>query len=65
MGYRINTTYHYTEAEARAAQWLAIDSAIPGYSEVFGRGVAPCRVINPATKEEVDGWKSETEEYYG
>lgn len=65
MGHRTNTTYHYTEAEARDAQSRAIASGVPGYSEVYGKGVFPCRVINPATKEEADGWKSITEEYYG
>ena len=34
-----------------------------GYSEVYGRGVFPCKVFDPLTGEEVDGWKSVIEIY--
>ena len=49
-------------ASADAAQAV---KGTPGYSEVYGRGVFPCKVFDPLTSEEVDGWKSVIEIYYG
>ena len=63
MGHRIDKTYHLTLGEAHEAQRKA--SGIPGYSEVYPRGVFPCKVVHPETKETVDGWESVTETYYG
>lgn len=62
MGHRIEETFHMDRASADAAQAV---KGTPGYSEVYGRGVFPCKVFDPLTGEEVDGWKSVTEIYYG
>jgi hypothetical protein len=62
MGHRTDTTYHLSREEADAAQK---DRGTPGYSETYSKGVFPCKVIHPETKETVDGWKSVTETYYG
>ena len=62
MGHRTDETFHLDRADAEAAQQVR---GIFGYSEVYGRGVFPCKVFDPLTGEEVDGWKSVTEIYYG
>ena len=62
MGHRTDETFHLDRASADAAQAV---KGTPGYSETYGRGVFPCKVIRPETKEVVDGWKSVTETYYG
>lgn len=62
MGHRTDETYHLDRASADAAQ---AQKGTPGYSETYPRGVFPCKVIHPETKETVDGWKSVTETYYG
>lgn len=64
MGHRINETYHRTEAEAREAQAAAVGDD-GNYSETYAKGVFPCRLVNRATGEEYDGFKSVTETYYG
>lgn len=63
MGRRVEETFHVEQADAEAAQLR--EMGIPGYSEVYSRGVFPCKVKHPETGEEVDGWKSVTETYYG
>lgn len=63
MGHRRNTTYHRTKEEAEAAQAEAC--GLPGYSEVYKRGVEPCIIIDPETGRTMDGWRSDTEEFYG
>lgn len=67
MGHRIEETFHIDRASADAAQADAAQAVkgTPGYSEVYGRGVFPCKVFDPLTGEEVDGWKSVIEIYYG
>ena len=62
MGHRIEETFHLGRASADAAQAV---KGTPGYSEVYGRGVFPCKVKHPETGKVVDGWKSVTETYYG
>ena len=62
MGHRTEETVHLDRASADAAQAV---KGTPGYSEVYGRGVFPCKVKHPETGEVVDGWKSATEIYYG
>lgn len=64
MGHRTNETYHRTEAEARKAQREAVGAA-SSYSETYGKGVFPCRLTDPKTGEEYDGFASVTETYYG
>ncbi len=62
MGHRTEETFHLTREDADKAQKVR---GTPGYSEVYPKGVFPCKVIHPETKETVDGWKSVTETYYG
>lgn len=62
MGHRIEETFHMDRADAEAAQQVC---GTPGYSETYPRGIFPCKVFDPLTGEEVDGWKSATETYYG
>lgn len=62
MGHRVDETYHLDQASAETAQ---AQRGIPGYSETYPRGIFPCKMIHPQTKETVDGWKSVTETYYG
>lgn len=63
MGHNIDRTTHRTEEAAREAQANA--KGVPGYSEVYRRGVSPARLVSRETGEEYDGWISETETYYG
>lgn len=62
MGHRTEETFHMDRADAEAAQQAR---GTPGYSEAYPRGIFPCKVFDPVTGEEVDGWKSVTETYYG
>jgi len=64
MGHRVTETYHRTEAEARKVQREDINSDL-NYSETYGMGVFPCRLVSRETGEEYDGFKSVTETYYG
>jgi len=62
MGHRTGSTYHLTREAAEDAQKVR---GQPGYSEVYARGVFPCKVKHPETGETVDGFESKTETYYG
>ena len=64
MGKRENATYHKTKELAEDAQRKAIGSD-GNYSETYGKGVYPCALVNKATGEKFDGFKSVTETYYG
>ena len=65
MGHRLHETYHRTREEAQDAQLRARTAGVPGYSEVYARGVQPCRIRDPKSGETYPGFKSITEEYYG
>jgi DNA-directed RNA polymerase subunit E'/Rpb7 len=62
MGHQHRETYHLDREAAEAAQKV---TGTPGYSEVYARGVFPCKLKKPFSKELVDGWVSKTETYYG
>jgi hypothetical protein len=62
MGRRIEETFHLDRKGADEAQEAR---GILGYSEVYPRGVFPCKIVHPETGEVVDGWKSVTETFYG
>lgn len=62
MGHRIEETFHLDRADAKAAQQVR---GIFGYSETYPRGIFPCKMRDPVTGEEVDGWKSVIEIYCG
>ena len=53
MGHRTDETFHLDRADAEAAQQVR---GTPGYSETYPRGIFPCKVFDPLTGEEVDGF---------
>jgi len=62
MGHRINERIFWTKEEAEEDQKT---KGTPGYSEVYPRGISPCKAKHPETGEPTDAWKSTTEVYSG
>lgn len=64
MGYKINKEYFRTREEAVAHQ-KRVTGPDSGYSETYGMGVRPVRLIDQKTGDSYDGFVSEVEVYYG
>lgn len=56
-----DTQYFFTEAEAIKHQ----NTPSTAWREVFKDGYTSCKVIDPDTKQEVDGWVSTITTYGG